>query len=321
MADGDRERGVNHTNFRLNRQGESVILTHYDGRTVLDSLTYIKQYKNSAFARIPGTNAWYSLPATPGKENMIPDYSGLMINEVMGYNRTIYCDAYNEYDDWIELYNGGDAPIDIGGMFLTDSLDDPTLFRISSEYSDSTTIPAGEHLILWADHTKEQGILHLGFNISKTGETLAIMGHDASLVDSVSYPFLSPNQSWGRVSDGDNEWTSFTVPTPEASNLATSRSNLAAGTGSLLLYPNPVIHRAIIQLSLDKPSDLIIEIIDSRGRVCDLIHDFHPGQGTYQIEWFPDQSEGGIVDSGLFLCRVRAGDMEWTSRFLVIRTH
>ncbi len=34
-------------------------------------------------------------------------------------------DDHGEYDSWMELYNKGDMPIDIGGLYFTDSLADP----------------------------------------------------------------------------------------------------------------------------------------------------------------------------------------------------
>ncbi len=198
-ADNKEMDEVNHTNFKLRRGGEQLGLVHYDQETILDSISYKEQFKNSSFSRMPSSDQWVSIPPTPGEPNDIPDLSELVINEVMGSNKTSYCDAYSEYDDWIELYNGGEEPIDIGGLFMSDSLNNPSLHRISSEYPDSTTIPAGGYKVLWADDSKEQGILHLGFKIAKTGEGIGLFDYTGEVIDTVYYPFISPNFSWSRI--------------------------------------------------------------------------------------------------------------------------
>ncbi len=176
--------GLDHTNFKLSRKGESILLFHYDELTVLDSVIYSEQYKNSAYGRILESGDWCVIPPTPGESNIVPDVSDLVINEVMGNNLTTFRDEYNEYNDWIELYNSGNEALDVGGLYLSDSMANPTLFRISSEYPDSTTIPPGGHLLLWSDNSTEQGILHLGFKISKTGETLGVFDYKEELIDS-----------------------------------------------------------------------------------------------------------------------------------------
>ncbi|MCK4747588.1 MAG: lamin tail domain-containing protein, partial [Bacteroidales bacterium] len=239
-ADDQSSDGPHHTNFRLGRKGEQIGLFHYDEETVLDSLTYPSQFKNTASGRVDGEPAWHPLPPTPGAVNLAPDYSGLIINEVMGFNKTIFGDEYNEYEDWIELYNSGDEPVDIGGLFLSDSLPDWMKFRISSGNPDSTVIPPYGYLLLWADGSEEQGILHLGMKIAKTGEEIALFGYDGAVVDSVTYPFISPNLSWGRRTDGNEQWTRFYHPTPLQPNLLSGTGDLRVHEGAVNLYPNPV---------------------------------------------------------------------------------
>ena len=66
--------------------------------------------------------------------------SGLHINEIMASNLTTLTDNAGEYEDWIDIYNTNHVPIDIGGLYLTDDLANLTLWRMSTLYSDSTTI-------------------------------------------------------------------------------------------------------------------------------------------------------------------------------------
>ncbi len=316
-ADNTSEQGVNHTNFKLSRNGEQVVLIHYDESTVLDSLTYSEQYRNSSLGRISESGGWCVIPPTPGASNVIPDFSHLMINEVMAYNKTVYGDEYNEYDDWIELYNAGDESLDIGGLYVTDSLGFPTKLRISTEHPDSTTILARDYIILWADNTEEQGILHLGFKISKTGETIGLFDYKGEVIDTMTYPFISPNLSWGRKSDGNTVWTRFFAPTPLMSNISTSVNENMLSENLISVYPNPVSDRAIFEISMDKPCDMKIEIIDSKGIILSLLEAYHSGSGKQKIDWDVRDAAGNRVASGLYYCRILTGEGSWVSKIMV----
>ncbi len=62
-----------HANFKLSRNGETVMLVDSDerGNQVLDKVTFTKQEKNAAFGRWPnGTGTLRQVAMTPGRENM-----------------------------------------------------------------------------------------------------------------------------------------------------------------------------------------------------------------------------------------------------------
>ncbi len=48
------------------------------------------------------------------------DRSKLKINEILASNINDVKDEYNEDEDWVELYNGGEAAVDVGGMYFSD---------------------------------------------------------------------------------------------------------------------------------------------------------------------------------------------------------
>ncbi|MCU0381542.1 MAG: chitobiase/beta-hexosaminidase C-terminal domain-containing protein, partial [Chitinophagaceae bacterium] len=54
----------------------------------------------------------------------------LKINEFLATNTNTIQDEFGVYEDWIEIYNSGTQPVNIGGMYITDNLSNPTLFRI-----------------------------------------------------------------------------------------------------------------------------------------------------------------------------------------------
>lgn len=147
----------------------------------------------------------------------LPD---LKINEFMATNTSCCPDTdagggVQEFDDWIELYNAGDTPVDIGGMYLSDDKTDPFKSKIPDDNPVKTTIPAGGYLLLWADETSEQGPLHLNFKLSTGGEDVALFYIDGREIDAYTYGTQADNKSFGRSGD---TWQQFASPTPGQPN-------------------------------------------------------------------------------------------------------
>lgn len=132
------------------------------------------------------------------------------INEVVATNNVIQ-DENGETDDYIEIYNGSDREVNIGGWYISDTPYNPVFIQIPANQPALTTIPAKGYLVLWADDQPEQGALHLNFKLSKDGEKLVLSRYnyqnDLVLVDSVSVPALTQNLSYSRVPDGSSVWT------------------------------------------------------------------------------------------------------------------
>ena len=56
--------------------------------------------------------------------------STLVINELMANNAGSTRDQNGDEDDWIEIYNTGNVAVDIGGMYLTDNVLSPLVWRV-----------------------------------------------------------------------------------------------------------------------------------------------------------------------------------------------
>ncbi len=137
----------------------------------------------------------------------------IYINEFLASNSDVITDPdFNESADWLELYNAENVPVNVGGYFISDNFDNKDKWQIP----ENTWIGAGSFLIIWAD-SRDQG-LHASFNISASGEELAIFSKDGSLVDSVSFGIQNSDISMGRIPDGGKSWGYFAEPTPEAEN-------------------------------------------------------------------------------------------------------
>jgi len=139
----------------------------------------------------------------------------LVINEFMASNSIAKKDPAGEYDDWIEIYNAGDTPINVAGMYLTKDLDTPTMWRFPSNNPSLTTIaprdpldPNKGHLLVWADNDTGQAGLHATFKIDADNDKeLGLFYTDGwTLIDSISFGKQTTDVSYGRSSDANNTW-------------------------------------------------------------------------------------------------------------------
>ncbi len=140
----------------------------------------------------------------------------LYINEFMADNLDYLTLDDTSSPDWIELYNGGDAEVDLTGIYVSDVLAAPTMWDLGIEGS----IPAGGFLLLYADGETAAG--HVPFQLDKSGEEIGIFLFDgsgeATTLDAVSFPSQPENQSSARSPDGGAEWVITDSPTPGESN-------------------------------------------------------------------------------------------------------
>jgi hypothetical protein len=147
-------------------------------------------------------------------QNWLKARAFLVINEFMASNSTYLEDPQGQYDDWLEIYNAADVAIDVGGMYLTDDLDEPTKWQIPSDNPSATTIPAHGYLLIWADSDTGDAGLHANFQLDVTGEKIGLFDVNGStLIDSISFSEQKPDISYGRYPDGSNNWRFLGNPT------------------------------------------------------------------------------------------------------------
>jgi hypothetical protein len=144
----------------------------------------------------------------------------LAINEVMASNTSTNADPQGQYDDWVEIYNYGSISVDAGGMYLTDNPDNPTKWQVPATDPALTTITPQGYLVIWADGDVQSEGLHADFKLSADGETLCLFNIDGtSLIDSMTFPQLPSDVSYGRYLDAGDELRFFDAATPGAANV------------------------------------------------------------------------------------------------------
>jgi CotH kinase protein/Lamin Tail Domain/Chitobiase/beta-hexosaminidase C-terminal domain len=156
-------------------------------------------------------------------ENWLQDYGPpLIINEFMASNSSNsgISDPQGEYNDWIEIYNFGDAVIDLAGMYLNDDVGDAGTWQFPGGRPTETTIDPDDFIIVWADEDiSDTPGLHADFKLSAGGEEIALFDTDGTtLIDSVVFSDQITDVSYGRYPNADEDWRFFPVPTPGAEN-------------------------------------------------------------------------------------------------------
>jgi hypothetical protein len=228
FADGEPNETTNselHTNFRLPAGSGSVALSRPYGQDiqVLDYVNYIAG-ANHSYGSFPDGQPFtrfemYFVTAGATNNGTLPPLN-VFINEWMADNVGALADsADGNYEDWFELYNPGDAPVSLGGYYLTDVLANKFKYQIPPGYS----IPAQGYLLVWADGETGQNSpgnpeLHANFSLSKDGEAIGLFTPDGLEVDAVTFGGQQSDIAQGRFPDGNETIYSLTNYTPTAQN-------------------------------------------------------------------------------------------------------
>ena len=125
---------------------------------------------------------------------------------------TITDPDYDQTSDWIEIYNGGTEAVDLQGYFLTDNLNTPDKWQIST----SVIIEADSFILFWADG--DSSGVHTNFKLSADGEEVGLFTSTLELIDSVIYGIQQVDVSYGKTTDGGEILGFFLEPTPGTSN-------------------------------------------------------------------------------------------------------
>ena len=251
--------------------------------------------------------------------------TGLIINEFMASNDAAFADEHGDFDDWIEIYNSNDHAVDIGGMYMTDDLEQPTLWQIPDTEPDSTTIAPGGFLVLWADKESEEGVLHLELKLSGKGEQIGLSeifeGNTIS-IDSLSFGPQWADTSYGYVEDGGGDRGYFNPSTPGETNAngivvvgITEKPNSFITDYHLAQnYPNPFNPTTTIEFAVPKAGKTTLTVYSVTGQKVAVLLNKNLKAGTVSVEW-----DAGNMASGVYFYKLTAGTLVSTKKLLLLK--
>ena len=125
-------------------------------------------------------------------------------------------------DDWFELYNTEDLPVQIGGWYISD---DPSVIgRTNSAISTLSYLAPHGFAIIQADGQPSKGSDHTKFSLDSLGESLRLYNGALAIVDEINMLPQQSGVSEGRIPDGGTQVTRFPgLPTPGATQRPTWR--------------------------------------------------------------------------------------------------
>lgn len=239
--------GPFNTGFNLSGTGDAVYLLNPVGQ-IVDSVQFGLQVDDMPIGLYGGE--WRLLTyATPGTVNSAPATLGsvnnLRINEWMA--------APTSGDDWFELYNRDELPVELSGLYLTD--DPSTAGIVKSPVPPLSFIGGKKWALFIADGNPAAGATHVNFRLNANGETIRIYQGKTNLIDAVDFGLQEPDVSQGRLPDGTDTIVSFAdTPTPGNANYL-PLTNVVIN--EVLTHTDPPLEDAI---ELYNPSPVAVNI-------------------------------------------------------------
>jgi hypothetical protein len=195
----------------LRGEGGGIYLFSAAGQLV-DVVEYGSQIEDASVGRSGDT--WLLLESpTPGAPNALPAQlstaSDVRFNEWMA---AAISDA-----DWFELYNPSPLPVNLGGMYFTDSV--ATAAQLRQTIAPLTFI-APQGFVRWiADGRPQDGPDHVNFSLNDQGELLRLNTNTIATVDTLYFGPQLTGVAQGRLPDGAESLALFPVSaSPGASN-------------------------------------------------------------------------------------------------------
>ncbi|MBN1777159.1 MAG: lamin tail domain-containing protein, partial [Clostridiales bacterium] len=233
-------------------------------------------------------------PKEAGKQVGKTIYDGLVISEVMAANSTAVPDENGVFSDWLEIYNGTGADVNLEGVMITNRSD-----RITFPFP-SYELKAGGYVIVFATNSYQLDPalpFHGKFKISSVGETLYLYDPDLYLIDEITVPTMIADQSYaltGITGDGVKvyEVTEFYSPgfVNSEEGFLSYRAENARDTGTLIINeicPDPKVGIP------DDEGGIVdwIEIYNTTGETVSLAGYYLSDKENKPLKWkFPDNA-------------------------------
>ncbi|MBL9169979.1 MAG: immunoglobulin domain-containing protein [Verrucomicrobiales bacterium] len=131
--------------------------------------------------------------------NLVLAQDGLIVSEILAANSNTIKDDAGESSDYVELYNGGTAPVNLAGYYLTDTAANLTQWQFPA-----TNLPAGRHLLIWAsgrDRRVAGAPLHTNFRLGQSGEAIYLVKPDRQIAHGFEFGPQATDRSYGLTAE------------------------------------------------------------------------------------------------------------------------
>ncbi len=215
-------------------------------------------------------------------------FQPVLINEVMPSNSNFSEDNFQQNDDWLELFNPNNHPVNLSG----------SQFDFNGQIwtiPNGTIIDGNGYLLFWNDKETYQGKNHTNFKLSNAQNIVYLIDPNGNTMDSLDYPMTDSDKSYGRFPNGSNTFSEFDGPTPNMSNDLTGIDDIANAL-ELKIYPNPASTEIFFnkEISFDV-RDMTGRLIESKDKQNYLRLNNYP-KGVYVITTTFGESKKFIIN-------------------------
>ena len=136
------------------------------------------------------------------------------VNEFSASNSSSLDDDNGNSTDWIEIYNGGEDSVDLGGYSLTDDPTDITKYVIP----DNTNLAGGQYLIIFAGDDADPSTgtdLYTSFGLASGGDYVGFYDPSGDLVNEFGAGGADYPQQFTDVSYGVEATSTIDIPDAE----------------------------------------------------------------------------------------------------------
>jgi hypothetical protein len=185
----------------------------------------------------------------------------VVLNEFLAVNQNDTTDENGAHEDWIELYNTTSTPLNLFGLYLSDTYSNLTKYS----FPENAIVPPHGYLILWADEDNTTtGDLHCNFKLSANGESLLISNAGGNILDSISFGAQAADRSMSRCPNGTGPFMTDFLPSFKDSNLC--NDNVAElNEIQFSIYPNP--SNAVVKIVMTPEMKNDFDVRNSFGQV------------------------------------------------------
>ncbi len=281
IADGNTNKGADHALFSLAAGGEAIGIFNSSGQQI-DAVAFGAQASNISEGRLPDGNAFITTfpgTASPGRSNF-KSFPSLVVSELLSHTDP-------PFEDAVEFFNSSDAPINVGGWYLSNKESSLRRYRIPP----GTTIPARGYKVFYESsfNNPNSALIPFTFN-SAHGDQVYLAQADAS--DNLTgyrvgeeFEAAANGVSFGRVQSsvpGDYKFVAMDHPTFGVDN-PSSVAQFAQGAGAPNSPPKvgPIV---INEVYFNPASD------DGFDNTMDEFIEFHNTSSAPVLLYDPDHS-------------------------------
>ncbi|MHC1739167.1 MAG: lamin tail domain-containing protein [Ignavibacteriaceae bacterium] len=222
-------------------------------------------------------------------------FAQVLMNEI--YSRGVPANP-----DWIEIYNGTSAAIDITGYKIYDGGGNAGT-KPKKLFPAGSVVPANGFLVIVVDDADASG-----FGLSSGGDEVWLEDGTGNVIDHTLVPAMPDvNTSFSRVPDGSANWVITNTITKGTANIFTTDvtdeiSNPVAFSLSQN-FPNPFNPTTSIKYDLTVSGFTTLQVYDVLGNGVATLVSSEQNAGSYQLEF-----NAASLSSGIYFYKLTSGN-------------